>query len=1038
MACVALPRAQQPTPQPLDTGRATVLTLAADGDAAFVVHAAAGDLVRVRIDQRGIDVTARVDGPDARTRLQVNSSRRDYGTEVVLFVADASGDYRVIAQPADRRMAGGRLDTRLEARRPATTADAAVVAAMRDFERAMDQRGDAASGTTETRQALLDGLEASWHAFDAVGERWGAARAALELAGAAVTGENWARARAPLSRALDDWAALDDPFALAFVKNLEGLCRFTAGEPELAMTEMQQAFDLARENGDLATASLARNNLGIFHGTLGDAEAAYDDFREALALRQTAGRGTAEHILLTNMARLAATMGDAATARDTYHRARDAARAARQPAAERLVLNNLANLYRRGGDVEGALRLHRESLDLARGLGMPAAEAQALNGIGTDLFELGRVAEAETYQRDALAIRRAIDDLEGQAASQQSLGETLGALGRYDDGLAALHEAFDLRERLADAHGQPAVWRAIGDLERRRGGTAAALTAYEAALAGVERVRDRLTSPALRASFVAREHATYETYVDLLMASAARAGDRDVERQAFEAADRGRARVLLDALLASRVDVRAGVPEALLATERTLQRQVADAGARLSRLLLASTGGRDVAAARDALAAASSDLERHQARLLRESPGYASLVRPEATPLTVVQGELLDDDTVLLEYSLGAERSWLWAVSRDAFHSVSLPGRAAIESAVRTLRDLYESRTPRPEESAATATRRIAIADAAMPAASDTLARVLLDPIADDLGGRWRGKRLAIVTGDALEYIPFAALPMPGTRTPLVAHHEVVYLPSASALRAVRQRHAATPRAPVVAVVADPVFETTDPRLATSVRRRAAPAGLPAPLTRARRGTAWDAVEPAPLSRLAFSRLEASAIARLVPPARLRLVTGFDATRESLTTPGLQAVDILHLATHGLVSAESPALTGLVVSLLDRRGSPRDGFLRLSDIYNLRLRADLVVLSACHTALGKDVRGEGLVGLTRGFMYAGARRVIASLWAVDDSATAALMTRFYRGLLQDHLTPGAALRAAQRDLARQPQWAAPYFWAGFVLQGDWQ
>jgi CHAT domain-containing protein len=147
---------------------------------------------------------------------------------------------------------------------------------------------------------------------------------------------------------------------------------------------------------------------------------------------------------------------------------------------------------------------------------------------------------------------------------------------------------------------------------------------------------------------------------------------------------------------------------------------------------------------------------------------------------------------------------------------------------------------------------------------------------------------------------------------------------------------------------------------------------------------------------------------------------------------------ILHFATHGLLNNERPELSGLVLSLIDRAGNPQDGFLRLHEIYNLQLNADLVVLSACETGRGKEIKGEGLIGLTRGFMYSGAPRVVASLWNVDDLATAELMKLFYRGMLKDGLPAGAALRTAQLELSRQKRWASPYFWAGFVLQGEWK
>jgi CHAT domain-containing protein len=164
----------------------------------------------------------------------------------------------------------------------------------------------------------------------------------------------------------------------------------------------------------------------------------------------------------------------------------------------------------------------------------------------------------------------------------------------------------------------------------------------------------------------------------------------------------------------------------------------------------------------------------------------------------------------------------------------------------------------------------------------------------------------------------------------------------------------------------------------------------------------------------------------------------FLASRATATSSALAEYRIIHFATHGLLNSRHPELSGIVLSLVNERGVQQDGFLRLQDVYNLKLPVELVVLSACQTALGKEIRGEGLVGLTRGFMYAGAPRVVASLWKVDDKATAELMKLFYGGMLgEKHLRPSEALRAAQVTMCKQKKWQAPYYWAAFVLQGEW-
>jgi CHAT domain-containing protein len=168
------------------------------------------------------------------------------------------------------------------------------------------------------------------------------------------------------------------------------------------------------------------------------------------------------------------------------------------------------------------------------------------------------------------------------------------------------------------------------------------------------------------------------------------------------------------------------------------------------------------------------------------------------------------------------------------------------------------------------------------------------------------------------------------------------------------------------------------------------------------------------------------------------MAADFDATRDRLQQTDLTKFAILHFATHGILDPKRPENSGLLLSTVNRSGQAQNGFVGLRDIYNLRAPVDLVVLSACRTGLGKDVRGEGLIGLTRGFMYAGASSVVASLWKVDDEATAELMKRFYSNMLQREMTPAAALRAAQNSIRQEPQWSAPYYWAAFTLQGDYQ
>jgi CHAT domain-containing protein len=319
--------------------------------------------------------------------------------------------------------------------------------------------------------------------------------------------------------------------------------------------------------------------------------------------------------------------------------------------------------------------------------------------------------------------------------------------------------------------------------------------------------------------------------------------------------------------------------------------------------------------------------------------------------------------------------------------------------------------------------------------AAEALGRILLGPVWSEAA---RASRLVVVPDAGLQVVPFGALPVPDPgRELLLEHAEVVDLPSMTTLALARQRlDHRLPAAKWAAILADPVFAAGDPRL------RGPSGGRPVAVRQAAqedqvRKAAAGALLPV-FERLPSSRREAEEIARLAPRGQVWTALDLDANREAVLSGALGAYRIVHFATHGVANTRNPELSGLVLSQVDAAGRPREAFLGLSDIYELDLGADLVVLSGCQTALGKEVRGEGLMGLTRGFLYAGVPRVVASLWTVQDRATAELMTRFYRAMWQDGLAPAAALRQAQRSLRREPRYRNPYSWAGFVLQGDWR
>ncbi len=676
------------------------------------------------------------------------------------------------------------------------------------------------------------------------------------------------------------------------------------------------------------------------------------------------------------------------------------------------------------GDREAQLATGRQALALRRELGDRFGEANTLHNLAFFYESLGEPEPAERLYREALAVMRQAADRFGEAYTLTNLGRLLTGQGRLAEARAALEEALALRRQVGDHRGEGRTLTELGAVEAALGHPEAARARYRRAaglLAATEDLRSEAEVARLEGELAAQEGrlALARRHHERERALAARAGDPVLEAEAI--------------YFLARVARREGrLAESLATLERAvaliedLRLKVEDEELRGTYLAsvhrvyeLAIEIDMELAArqpARRAEALAWS--QRAQARALFDSlsgPRTGDPDRPPVGPVLSVaalQRDLLDKDTVLLQYALGETRSFLWAVSRDAFESFELPGRRTLEAAVRAVDLRIGARNRKvPFELSAERRQRIAAADASLPQALDRLGRLLLGPLWKARAGRH--PRLAIAGDGALLRVPFAALPGPDGR-PLVASREVILLPSAAVLAELRRPRPRRASAEL-AVVADPVFSVSDPRVS-----RPAPAAAPT------------------LPRLPATRREALALAGLVPAAERLVALDFAAERRLATGGTLDRYRILHLATHALVDERDPRLSGVVLSLVDAAGAPQDGVLRLEEIARLDLDADLVVLSACRTALGRELRGEGLLGLTRAFLHAGARRVMATLWEVQDESTAVLMERFYHGYLERGLPPGEALRQAQQSFLTDPRWSAPYYWSGFVLEGEWR
>jgi tetratricopeptide (TPR) repeat protein len=760
----------------------------------------------------------------------------------------------------------------------------------------------------------------------------------------------------------------------AAAENVIGKYHYARGEYLEAPRHYEQALSLARAAGDPAEEAQALYGVGQVHSDIGELSEALAYYERALPLWRSANRRPDEVMTVSSMGLVYSLMGESQTALEHLEgTVLPFMREAGVRKGEAAAHNNIGYVYQTLGDYEAALSHYREALAifdeielpggqvntsilvgdisalfgrtreaqayyerglaLGKPLGNRQQEAEILNSMGSLRLSERNAKEAYKLFRQALSVYEEVNYLRGQAAALNNIGWYFGGRGDWRTASEHFKRALAFCRTARDRPGESLTLYNLARSNLETGDAPSARQHVEDGLRIAESWRTKIAGGDLRASHFATAHRQFELYVAVLMKLYERDRDPALIAAAFEASERGRARSLLELLAEYRADIRRGVEPALLRRERELQFRLNSTVERRIQLLGARADVKDVAEVERQIDELTGEYRRVQGQIRTASPHYASLVQP--TPLTLRQTQqgVLDADTILLEYALGDERSFVWA-----------------------------------------------------SASVLALAR-------QEMGGR---------------------------------------------------RPAPKP----VAVLADPIFDGNDERLAQAkggVRRRG---GRPSVEVEGERSNAdvsqralrsFDRLDGgAVIARLAFSRREAKAIMASAPARGGLLALDFRASRETATGPELSQYRIVHFATHGLLDSEHPELSGVILSLFDEHGRRQDGFLELNEIYNLNLPAELVVLSACQTALGKDVRGEELVGLTRGFMYAGARRVVASLWKVDDSATAELMGQFYREMLGKGARPAEALRAAQLHMWRQPRWRSPYFWAAFTLQGEWR
>ena len=591
--------------------------------------------------------------------------------------------------------------------------------------------------------------------------------------------------------------------------------------------------------------------------------------------------------------------------------------------------------------------------------------------------------------------------------------------------------ALELNQKVKDRIGEAETLYNLAKLDSLEKNSETALEAVTNSIELTEYISSIVLSSKMTSSYFSNVYDRYELYINLLMKRHKQSANEEYKIQALQSAERSRARSILETMsLLETSFIKDSDPE-IVKREKEIRVLLNVKADKLTDLLSQNADKAETEKISNEINEFEHELEEIKARLKQQSPIYSAIKNPAPFDVAEFQNTILDENTLLLEFAFGKEESYLWLVSKTEVNSYVLPPREQIEAKIQKLRELLASRQMIKGEEIEAYQARIVQAENEYWQTAKQLSDELFGQAADKL----EKKRLIIVPDGKLNYFPVSALPLPNSETdePILLSNEVVYEPSASTLSILaKSQNQASGATKNLLVFSDPVFTKEDSRISTKNGAESSNAETAS-------AESFRFVESLnSLPRLTASKTEADSIVDILGRSSADNYSGFAANREQLLNANAADYKILHFATHGLIDEQRPELSGIVLSRFNETGQKLDEFVRLNDIYGMNLNSDLVVLSACETGIGKEVRGEGLQSLNNAFLQVGAKTVMSSLWKVEDNATLELMKNFYQALANERITPSKALQQAQIKMWQSGRYKSPFYWAAFTVQGNFR
>ena len=777
-----------------------------------------------------------------------------------------------------------------------------------------------------------------------------------------------------------------------------------------ALPVYNEARDLFRSMSDKPREAFTLGELCRVHFLLGDNQSALACCSRALELRQRIDNKDEENqrqksTLLDYQGRIYAQTGEPELATSYFHDALAVAERTKYYLLQAYTLNDLGALLLRQHKPVSARRHHQQALNIlgehepndARGIAETKtllADAQAASS---------RYGLALHNYQTALLLQEKSGDEIGKAETHFSLGLNELASGHFENALLPLQKAAEIYHRVHERAGESNARFQVARVYAFQRHVAEARAEVQTAIRLSEEIRGFTPGFHLRTTYFVSLEKMYRFEIDLILQHPEVASASD-QALAFDLLQRAQSRALLETLESRFEDAKLTAAGDFLSRRQAILLELSKQNRKLQWLLQDKSVMTQIDGVRVAVKRLEASLDQVEAESMAKEPRL-TLLSGGAMSVDDIRREVLDENSTLVQFYLSHPSSFAWVITKSDAQLIRLPGEAIIAGRVRSLLKFGEAgRWTEPQHEA-------------LKALDHSLA-----PIFNASGNR----RWILVPDRALYSLPFGVLSIRGA-----TGTEIIKIPSASAIRSLRTSNANLKTLFKVAVVADPVFDAQDSRVKTS--SKAAQSLRPPVRLRP------DHYDYASYSRLLYSRREASLISSLVPRVQRVAYMGFAATPESVRGDALKEFKIIHFATHSVIDSRHPELSRIVLSLVLENGVPHPGFLLLKDIYRMSLASDLVVLSSCQTAIGPQDVGEGPMSLSRGFLFAGSKSVLATLWAVDDEATAQFVGRFYKHLLKEHLSPLDALTKTQSEFRQHKnrRLRNPYYWAGFELYGDW-